>query len=86
MTNIYNDNIAETVCTDTNHEIENTDKTGIGTAKTLRYIGSNQEKVPDNCEDITMNQLKREDTLVQRNCVEESHMAEPIHLAWNRPI
>ena len=51
-------------------------KTGIGTAQILRYIGSNQEEVLDNHEDVTMNQLMREDILVQRNCVKETSHSE----------
>ena len=51
-------------------------KTGIGTAKTLRFAGSNQEEVLDNYEDVTMNQLIREDVLVQRNRVKETSLGE----------
>ena len=50
-------------------------KTGIGTAETLRYIGSNQV---DNYEDVTKNQLIREDILVQRNCVKETSLGGAI--------
>ena len=42
-------------------------KTGIGTAQILRYIGSNQEEVLDNYEDVTKYQLIREDILAQQN-------------------
>ena len=53
-------------------------KTGIGTAQILRYIGSNQEEVLDNYEDVTKNQLIREDILVQRNHVKETSLGGAI--------
>ena len=53
-------------------------KTGIGTAQILRYIGSNQEEVLDNYEDVTKNQLIREDILVKRNRVKETSLGGAI--------
>ena len=49
-------------------------KTCIVNAKTLRYIRSNQEEVLDNYEDVTKNQLIREDILVQQNRVKETSL------------
>ena len=53
-------------------------KTGIGTGETLRYIRSNQEEVLDNYEDVTKNQLIKEDILVQRNHVKETSLGGAI--------
>ena len=53
-------------------------KTGIGTAETPRYIGSNQEEALDNYEDVTKNQLIREDILVQRDHVKETSLGGAI--------
>ena len=44
-------------------------KYSIGTAETLRYIGSNQEEVLDNYEDVAKNQLIREDMICWRPCM-----------------